>query len=151
MRVFDENKNYELKNYDLEKGYLKADKIFVAFHPEVPEQEEQSHYEVIRVYDNGGKDVKKVIDVPHQKYQEAYEEYEDIYVYIPYTQSQIEKNKKAKYEFTVEKYIRERYPLNAELAILRQRDTKPDEFAEYYDYVEQCKSRAKIDTQYYNY
>ena len=39
--------------------------------------------------------------------------------------------------------IREKYSLNDELAILRQRDTKPDEFAEYNTYVEQCKEEAK--------
>ena len=30
-----------------------------------------------------------------------------------------------------------------ELAILRQRDTKPEEFAEYNEYVEQCKEQVK--------
>lgn len=151
MRVFDENKNYELKNYDLEKGYLKADKILIAYHPAVPEQKEQSHRELVKTYENGGREYKKVIDSPYQPYQEAYEEYEHIMVYVPYTEAEIAQNKKIKYENTVEQYIRERYSLNSELAILRQRNTKPDEFAEYNDYVENCKARAKIDTQYYNY
>ncbi len=39
--------------------------------------------------------------------------------------------------------IRKRYTVNQELAILRQRDTKPEEFAEYNAYVEQCKAEAK--------
>jgi hypothetical protein len=39
--------------------------------------------------------------------------------------------------------IRERYSMNDELAILRQRDSKPEEFAEYNAYVEQCKVEAK--------
>lgn len=43
----------------------------------------------------------------------------------------------------VESYIREKYSLSAELAILRQRDTKPEEFAEYNAYAEQCKAKAK--------
>jgi hypothetical protein len=43
----------------------------------------------------------------------------------------------------VEQLIRERYTLGAELAILRQRDTKPEEFAEYNAYAEKCKTQAK--------
>ncbi len=39
----------------------------------------------------------------------------------------------------IEQLIRLRYSISDELAILRQRDTKPDEFAEYNDYAEQCK------------
>lgn len=40
-------------------------------------------------------------------------------------------------------FIRERYSLNEELAISRQRDTKPEEFNEYYTYCEECKARAR--------
>lgn len=43
----------------------------------------------------------------------------------------------------VESYIREKYSLSAELSILRQRDTKPEEFAEYNIYAEECKAKAK--------
>ena len=43
----------------------------------------------------------------------------------------------------VDRYIREKYSLSAELSILRQRDTKPEEFAEYNAYAEQCKAKAK--------
>ena len=37
--------------------------------------------------------------------------------------------------------IRIKYSVSDELAILRQRDTKADEFKEYYDYVEWCKKQ----------
>ncbi|WP_416991876.1 hypothetical protein [Alistipes putredinis] len=47
------------------------------------------------------------------------------------------------YEQRVQQSIRERYSVDDELAILRQRDTKPDEFAAYYEYAEQCKAQAK--------
>lgn len=47
------------------------------------------------------------------------------------------------YEQLVVSKIRERYTIDQELAILRQRDTKPQEFAEYSSYVEQCKTEAK--------
>ena len=43
----------------------------------------------------------------------------------------------------VERLIRARYNLSAELAILRQKDEKPEEFAEYFVYAEQCKLCVK--------
>ena len=47
------------------------------------------------------------------------------------------------YPQLVENKIRTRYSMSAELAILRQRDTKPEEFAEYNAFCEQCKAQAK--------
>ena len=47
------------------------------------------------------------------------------------------------YEERVVEFIRLRYDVNAELAILRQRDSKPEEFAEYNAYCEECKIQAK--------
>ena len=49
------------------------------------------------------------------------------------------------YEHEIIKRIRVKYSLNQELAILRQRDTKPDEFAEYNAFVERCKADAKAE------
>ena len=43
----------------------------------------------------------------------------------------------------VELLIRKRYSVSAELAILRQQNTKYVEFYEYNDYAEQCKAKAK--------
>ena len=53
---------------------------------------------------------------------------------------------KSTYEERVEQLIRERYTSNQELAIQRQRETKPGEFEEYFAYCEECKSIAKIDS-----
>ena len=39
--------------------------------------------------------------------------------------------------------LREKYTVNEELSILRQRDTKPEEFSEYSAYAEECKAKAK--------
>ena len=47
------------------------------------------------------------------------------------------------YSALVSHMIRSKYSINDELAILRQRDSKPDEFAEYNTYCEQCKAKAK--------
>lgn len=40
-------------------------------------------------------------------------------------------------------FIRERYTLSEELAIIRQKTEKPDEYTEYFTYCEECKERAK--------
>ena len=50
---------------------------------------------------------------------------------------------KIEYENKIVSLIRKKYNVNQELAILRQRDTKPQEFAEYNEYVEQCKREVK--------
>lgn len=50
---------------------------------------------------------------------------------------------KEEYKAKIVALIREKYDLDDECAILRQRDTKPEEFAEYNTYVEQCKQTAK--------
>ena len=67
------------------------------------------------------------------------------------------KNREAKhesweklYESEIIRRIRKRYTVNQELAILRQRDTKPDEFAEYNDFVEQCKAEVKKNLEIYD-
>lgn len=49
------------------------------------------------------------------------------------------------YANRVEKKIRERYNINQEFAIQRKRDTEPQEFAEYYAYIESCKAEAKAE------
>ena len=47
------------------------------------------------------------------------------------------------YENKIVALIRKKYNINQELAILRQRDAKPLEFAEYNAYVEQCKKQVE--------
>ena len=50
------------------------------------------------------------------------------------------------YEQRVVDRIREVYSIDDELAILRQRDTKPEEFAEYDAFVERIKAEEKQKT-----
>lgn len=47
------------------------------------------------------------------------------------------------YPQLVENKIRKKYSVSAEFAILRQRNSKPEEFAEYNAFCELCKSEAK--------
>lgn len=49
----------------------------------------------------------------------------------------------AAYKARVTELIRERYDSDDETALLRQRDTKPEEFAAYNAYVERCKTIAR--------
>lgn len=47
------------------------------------------------------------------------------------------------YEERIVMGVRAKYSIDDELAILRQRDSKPEEFAEYNAYVEQIKAEEK--------
>lgn len=47
----------------------------------------------------------------------------------------------------IELKIRGKYTVSDELAILRQRDTKPEEFAEYNAFVEQIKADVKAESE----
>lgn len=47
------------------------------------------------------------------------------------------------YNEEVNNMVRQKYSLSEELAILRQRDSKPEEFAAYNEYAEYCKVEVK--------
>lgn len=49
------------------------------------------------------------------------------------------------YENRVNTLIRAKYSVSQEFAIMRQQSDKPDEYAEYYSYCEQCKATAKAE------
>lgn len=75
----------------------------------------------------------------------------DTYIEYSNDSSVYEEPKKIEVELSIEKQyqnlvvslIRQRYSINDELAILRQRDEKLSEYQEYYNYCEECKSKAK--------
>ena len=48
-----------------------------------------------------------------------------------------------RYETIVAAMIRERYTIDGELSVQRQRDEKPVEFQAYFDYCEECKTIVK--------
>jgi hypothetical protein len=54
------------------------------------------------------------------------------------------------YEDAVNAEIRKQYTESAEFAILRQKDEKPNEYAEYYTYCEQCKTFVKAQQSKYH-
>lgn len=67
--------------------------------------------------------------------------------YVELTAEELEENEKfiasVPYEKRVVNRIREVYSVDDELALLRQRDTKPEEFAEYNAFVEQIKTEEQ--------
>lgn len=52
-------------------------------------------------------------------------------------------NRRISYVEAIVFLVRQKYSFSGEIAILRQRDTKPNEFAEYNIFVESCKTEAK--------
>lgn len=109
-RVFNEDKTQELEEYDLTAGKLVADKLFVRHHEAVPEvvaqtveekvaayqangqsveQHNGTYYLVVAQYPNGGKDIQEVTPTEASPAKDAYDEYEDIYVYTPYTEQEL--------------------------------------------------------------
>lgn len=52
---------------------------------------------------------------------------------------------RAEYENRVNELIREKYSVSQEFATMRQQTDKPEEYAEYYAYCEQCKATAKAE------
>lgn len=88
MRILDEN-NIEIENPDLTKGYLKQDSLFICHHEAIEEVIEQGHFETVREYPNGGKDVEWVIDVPAVEAKEAYDEFEEVQRYVLFTEVEL--------------------------------------------------------------
>ena len=116
MKIYNESKTEILETYDVEKGYLRADKIFKEHHeavPEVPaitvqakaaaitanggkvENIGDKYYEVVAEFPNGGKTVREIVETPAIPEKEAYDEYEDIQVYVPYTEEELHEIKRA--------------------------------------------------------
>ena len=58
-------------------------------------------------------------------------------------QAQAEYWQNVDYGEAINAEIRKRYTESQEFAILRQRDEKPEEYAEYYKYCEECKAFVK--------
>jgi hypothetical protein len=89
MKIYDISKTYEITNPDLEKGYIENSTRVIAYHPATPFIKEVGHYETVKQYSNGGADVKWVVDVEGSEQKDAYEETEQICVYIPYSDKEL--------------------------------------------------------------
>ena len=87
MKIIDSNGN-PIETPDLTKGYLKQETQTI-HHDAVEAVKEVSHYETIAEYPNGGKDVRKVVDVPGVTAKDAYDEEVEVQRYILYTAEEL--------------------------------------------------------------
>lgn len=134
MRIFNKEKTQELYNVDLANGKLVADKLFIAHHDYIPPLFHSEKY----INEEGFLDARVVID---RKSQNAYDKYEDIQVYIPYTAQE----KQRLYKERIVAKIRRKYDINDEIALTNDKDTKPQEYAEYQAYRQMCKVEARAE------
>ena len=97
MKILDET-GAVIESPDLTLGYLISGTEPVE-HPAVAAVPETSHYETVAEYPNGGKDVRKVIDVPGVPGREAWTEQVPVQKYLRYTAEELaaqeEERKKA--------------------------------------------------------
>lgn len=99
---------------------------------------------ITETYDNYIENGFTKVELPLTHKDVEYEDFnEDLTFNIEKYNARKKLEGEAKYEDLIVSKIRERYSINQELAILRQRDSKPIEYQEYYNYVEKCKAEAK--------
>jgi hypothetical protein len=94
MKIIDEN-GAAIETPDLTLGYL-VDETEPVEHPAVEGVEEVSHYETVTEYPGGGRDVRKVIDVPGVTAQAAWTEQVPVQRYIRYTAEELAAQEQAK-------------------------------------------------------
>lgn len=87
--IYNEDKVTIATNCDLAKGHI-VDDTKVVHYDAVEGQKEKGHYEVLREYPNGGKDVKWIIDTPRIIAKEAQDKEIPIKVYKLYTKSELD-------------------------------------------------------------
>ena len=89
MEIYNENME-RIENPDLTLGYLRPG-TRTEHHEAVEGVQEVWHYETVAEYPNGGKDVRKVVDVPGVEAQAAWDEEIPIQIYMPYTQEELDR------------------------------------------------------------
>ena len=112
MKIYNQDKTQELneKDLDMTLGRLVQDKMVIAHHEAaeavpaktVAEQvaeltargetveEIRGVFYKIHQYENGGKDATRITEIPAVLAKEAYDDYEDIRVYVPYTAKELQ-------------------------------------------------------------
>lgn len=136
----------------MEEGYIEYNKIYA--HADESGKVTDIYSEAFKTPDENDVCIDETNTERHgaQRYQ-VYDEH-GIANYALVNGALVERDKSAElaeikttidYPQLVENKIRTKYSVSAELAILRQRDTKPEEFAEYNAYCEQCKVQARTE------
>lgn len=89
MEIYNGNME-RIENPDLSLGYLTPGKR-TEHHEAVQGVPEKWHYETLAEYPNGGKDIRRVVDVTGVEAREAWDEEIAIQVYTPYTQEELDR------------------------------------------------------------
>lgn len=138
MKIFDSTKTYELSEYqiDTNKGYLKPDKKFVMHHDAV-EGKEAEWGDRIEELPNGSKlNWKDVLISPAIEAKEAYDEYEDIQVYVLYTEEELKDIKRSKRVHLLEAFDK------WEKAVLRGREQDDYSIMSWYNDLKDLQDSA---------
>ena len=97
MKIIDDETGAVIENPDLTFGYL-ADDTEAVEHPAVEGVEEVFHYETVAEYPGGGKDVRRVIDIPGVAAKAAWTEQVPIKRYVRYTDEELAAQEEARKE-----------------------------------------------------
>lgn len=101
------NENMEcIENPDLTLGYLRPG-TRTEHHEAVEGVQEVWHYETVAVYPNGGKDIRKVVDVPGVEAKPAWDEEIQIQIFVPYTQEELDRMEAERNKPTTEERIQQ--------------------------------------------
>lgn len=90
----------------------------------------------------------KVFEIVNGEYRELAPE-EITAMETAQAQAELEYWQNIPYDEAVDAEIRKRYSVSQEFAILRQKEEKPEEFAQYYAYCEECKAYVKSQKAVY--
>ena len=93
-----------IENPDLTLGYLKPG-TRTEHHDAVEGVTEVWHYETVAEYPNGGKDIRKVVDVPGVEAQAAWDEEIPIQIYVPYTKEELDRIEEERNKPTTEQRV----------------------------------------------
>lgn len=90
MKIYNKDKVQELnrEELDFEKGRLVSDRLLIAHHDAVEAREAVYEDRVVEE-ENGFHTIYKDLASPALQAQEAWDEYEDIQVYVPYTEKEL--------------------------------------------------------------
>lgn len=106
MDMYDEQGN-PVTDYDPAKGRLEMQKR-IHHHEAVEAVEEQGHWETVAEYpETGGMDVQWVVDAPGVEAQEAWDEEETYWLYIPYTEEKLAQMEADRNQPTPEERVKE--------------------------------------------
>lgn len=105
MLIYNQDKTEIIENPDYNLGYLQEDTLTI-HHDAVEGVEEVGHWETIREYESGGKDVAWIVETEGVEARDAYDEEVKIDVYIPYTEAELTKRSLTKEKEEAEEWLK---------------------------------------------